>query len=67
MLQKGALIVDYGPGFLGQATKIDSGIVCVVPSQRKSRTRAKALMRELVQDLGGECGACLNCPLGKQG
>lgn len=67
MLHRDALIVDYGPTFLGLATKIDKEIVCVVPCQRKSRSRAKALMRELVEDLGGKCGGCPNCPLGKSG
>jgi len=65
MLYNDALIVDYGPGFLGQAAKIDTGIVCVVPRQLRSRNLAKASMRKLVADLGGRCGGCSNCPLGK--
>lgn len=66
MLHRGALIVDYGPRFLGIATKIDDGIACVVSGRRESRVRARALMRELVEDLGGDCGGCPDCPLGKQ-
>lgn len=65
MLYNDALIVDYGPGFLGHAMKIDKGIVCVIPQQLQYRTLAQASMRKLVADLGGVCGGCSNCPLGK--
>jgi hypothetical protein len=67
MVHGGALIVDYGPEFLGHAFEVDKGIVCVVPNQVETRTEAKALMREMVEDLGGECGGCRNCPLGNKG
>lgn len=67
MLHKGALIVDYGPEFLGHVFQVDEGIVCVVPSQLDARIEAQAAMREMVGDLGGECGRCRNCPLGSSG
>jgi len=66
MMQNDALIADYGPGFLGQATKVDDGIVCVIPCQWE-RIEVRETMRELVQGLGGECGGCQDCPLGKAG
>lgn len=66
MLQKGALIADYGPGFQGQVTKVDDGIVCVIPRQW-DRTEVQQTMRDLVQGLGAECGGCQNCPLGRAG
>lgn len=59
-----ALIVDYGPHFLGEAVQSDHGIVCVVPGQDQSRDAAKSAMREVVERLGGKCGSCRNCPLG---
>lgn len=58
-----AVIVDYGPEFLGQAVKTDGGIVCVVPDHLNSRDESSAAMREMVRRLGGECGTCGNCPL----
>lgn len=67
MLQKDALIVDYGPEFGGTAVRTDDGIVCVVPNRARDRPEVQALMRELVTDLGGECGHCPNCPLGQGG
>jgi hypothetical protein len=66
MLSKGVLIADYGPGFQGQATRVDGGIVCVIPRQWE-RIEVQETMRELVQDLGGECGGCKECPLGRTG
>jgi hypothetical protein len=67
MQQKDALIVDYGPRFDGMAVRTDEGIVCVVPSQIRERPEAQASMREMVRDLGGECGRCPHCPLGQTG
>lgn len=67
MLQRDALIVDYGPTFRGSAARTDGGIVCVVPQQIRDRPDIQASMRELVRDLGGECGHCPNCPLGQDG
>ena len=67
MLQKDALIVDYGPKFQGTVVRTDEGIVCVVPSQIRERPDAQASMREMVRDLGGECGHCPACPLGLAG
>lgn len=66
MLYRDALIVDYGPGFYGQATKTDEGIVCVVPGQLAPHSADAGLMRELVENLGGNCGECRNCPLGNR-
>jgi hypothetical protein len=65
MQQKDALIVDYGPTFDGTAVRTDEGIVCVVPIQIQERPAAQASMREMVKDLGGECGHCPHCPLGQ--
>lgn len=62
-----ALIVDYGPQFDGTAVRTGEGIVCVVPSQARTRPEVQATMRELVRDLGGECGRCHGCPLGNSG
>lgn len=67
MQQNDALIVDYGPKFEGAAVRTDEGIVCVVPRQARDRPDIQASMRELVRDLGGECGRCPNCPLGHGG
>ena len=66
MLNTGALIVDYGPHFRGEAIRSDTGIVCVVPSQEQARPAAKSVMRELVHRLGGNCDSCHGCPLGIQ-
>lgn len=65
-MQNGALIADYGPGFLGQAVKVDNGIVCVIPCQW-GRIEVQDTMRALVNGLGGKCGGCQDCPLGKAG
>ncbi|WP_030169143.1 hypothetical protein [Streptomyces sp. NRRL S-813] len=65
MQQKDALIVDYGPSFDGTVVRTDEGIVCVVPIQIRERPEVQASMRELVRDLGGECGHCPHCPLGQ--
>lgn len=67
MLQRDALIVDYGPRFNGAAVRTGEGIVCVVPIQARDRPEVQASMRELVRDLGGECGRCRHCPLGREG
>ncbi|SCF40121.1 hypothetical protein GA0115257_11569 [Streptomyces sp. LcepLS] len=61
-----ALIVDdLGPEFFGYAARTDDGIVCVVPRQPTDRTRAAQAMRKMVGNVGGECGACRNCPFGQ--
>jgi hypothetical protein len=67
MQQRDVLIVDYGPKFDGTAVRTDEGIVCVVPVQIQEKPQARASMRELVRDLGGDCGHCLRCPLGQAG
>jgi hypothetical protein len=64
MQQNDALIVDYGPKFIGIAARTDKGIVCVLPRRIRDRPRTRAAMREMVRELGGECGRCSNCPLG---
>jgi hypothetical protein len=66
MLQEGALIVDYGPDFHGTALKTDIGIVCVIPRQLQPHSEDGSVLRELVQGLGGNCGQCDGCPLGRQ-
>lgn len=67
MQQNDALIVDYGPKFIGIAARTDEGIVCLVPSQARDRPEVRVSMREMVEKLGGECGRCPNCPLGAGG
>lgn len=65
MLNTGALIVDYGPHFRGEAIQSDTGIVCVVPGQNQAASSAaRPVMRELVLRLGGNCDSCRGCPLG---
>lgn len=65
MLHTGALIVDYGPTFRGEAVLSDTGIVCVVPGQDQAvRNAARPVMRELIQRLGGNCDSCSGCPFG---
>ena len=64
-MQRDALIVDYGPKFDGTAVRTSEGIVCVIPRQARERPEVQASMRELVRDLGGECGHCSRCPLGQ--
>lgn len=65
MLYGDALIGDYGPDFFGQVLKVNKGIVCVVPRQLESRSAVRVAMRELVEGLGGSCGECRNCPIGR--
>lgn len=67
MQQNDALIVDYGPKFYGAAARTDKGIVCVVPIHARDSPQVQASLQELVKDLGGECGRCQNCPLGREG
>jgi hypothetical protein len=67
MQHRDALIVDYGPKFEGAAVRTGEGIVCVVPHNIRDSPQTQAGMRELVTDLGGECGHCPNCPLGHGG
>ncbi|MGW0583582.1 hypothetical protein ACWD25_48510 [Streptomyces sp. NPDC002920] len=67
MQQNDALIVDYGLKFNGSAVRTGEGIVCVVPIQIRDRPEAQASLREMVKELGGECGRCPNCPLGSNG
>jgi hypothetical protein len=65
MVQRDALTVDYGPKFEGTAIRTDNGIVCVVPRHARDRPEVRASMREMVRDLGAECGQCKDCPLGQ--
>lgn len=65
MLYGDALIADHGPNFMGQALKLDKGIVCVIPPQLQPHSAASAAMRELVEGIGGNCGECRNCPVGR--
>lgn len=67
MQQTDALIVEYGPKFHGMAVRTDDGIVCIIPGQTRQRPHVQASMREMVRELGGECGRCPNCPLGSEG
>ncbi|WP_327160476.1 hypothetical protein [Streptomyces zaomyceticus] len=64
MLQQDVLIVDYGPVFHGTALKTDTGIVCVIPRQLQPTDGDGAVLKELVEGLGGRCGQCTGCPLG---
>ena len=64
MVQLDALIVDYGPKFSGTAVRTGEGIVCMIPDNARDRPEVQVSMRELVRDLGGECGRCPHCPLG---
>lgn len=64
MLYKGALKVDYGPHFRGEAHKTDGGIACVIPDRTTDRASTQAAMAAVVQRLGGNCGKCRACPLG---
>jgi hypothetical protein len=66
MQQEDAIVVDYGPKFDGTAVRTENGIVCVVPVQIQQSPQAQASMREMVRDLGGECGHCASCPMGKE-
>lgn len=61
------LIVDYGPQFLGHSLLVDERIVCVVPRQLDTDSTASAALEEMVRGLGGNCGACRNCPIGRRG
>lgn len=63
MLYKGALKVDYGPHFQGEAYRSGNGIACVIPD-RTADHAAAAVMATVVQRLGGNCGKCRACPLG---
>lgn len=65
MIHNDALIVDYGPNFYGHVSKVDKGIVCVVPRHLGAGSPAALAMQEMVRDQGGSCGGCLNCPLGR--
>lgn len=65
MLYGDAFIADYGPTFIGQALKVDNRIVCVVPRQLSAQGADRSAMRELVEGLGGSCGECRNCPVGR--
>lgn len=64
MLYKGALIVDYGPRFRGEAYRSGDGIACVVPDRSHDQATTKAAMAAVVERLGGSCGNCRACPLG---
>jgi hypothetical protein len=61
------LIVDYGPRFLGHSFLVDARILCVIPRQLDSNITASTAMKETVRGLGGNCGACRNCPIGRRG
>ncbi|MGW8679558.1 hypothetical protein ACWGNN_00565 [Streptomyces sp. NPDC055817] len=67
MLHRDAVIADYGPAFAGFALKVDGTIVCVVPPQLNSRPEVAVSMRQQVRELGGDCGECRNCPIGRPG
>jgi hypothetical protein len=67
MVHGDALIVDYGPKFFGHVFKADDRLVCVVPRQVRERDADSSAMREMVREVGGDCGACRNCPLGGGG
>ena len=66
MLQTDALIVDYGPTFLGSVVQSGNGIVCVVPRQLNPLSEQSKTLREQVEFHGGTCGECRGCPLGSQ-
>jgi hypothetical protein len=67
MVHGDALIVDYGPKFLGHVFRADKRIVCVVPRQLQAGDVDSSAMREMVREVGGDCGGCRNCPLGSGG
>lgn len=67
MMHGDALIVDYGPKFLGHAFLVDEGIVCVVPHHLRACDADSSVMQEMVREIGGDCGTCRNCPLGSGG
>lgn len=64
-MHRDALIVDYGPTFLGHTFKVEDGIVCVIPARNNHDPVVAASMRKLVKAVGGDCRNCDLCPLGK--
>lgn len=56
--------VDLGPKFRGWAGRTAEKIICVTPTGADDPV-TRAIMRELVERMGGNCTACGNCPAGR--
>jgi len=71
ILKRGDLVhgklraADYGPRFNGWVSRTPTGLACVAPPTYEQDPRVRAIMRELVEREGGDCGQCRGCPIGK--
>lgn len=59
------LIEDLGPAVDGWAARIDGSIVCLATPRVLHDASARAHVRGLVRELGGDCGTCRGCLIGR--
>lgn len=58
------LIADMGSEFAGWAGPADGRMICVAPPEIADSEEARAAMREIVRQGGGDCEGCRGCWLG---
>lgn len=64
---RGELVeADYGAEFKGWVGRTAEKIVCVAPDGYEHDPMACAVLRELVERIGGDCAACGQCPIGSE-
>lgn len=56
---------DLGPGIDGWAARIDGDIVCVATPRVEYDPAARRTVRRLVGSVGGNCGTCRGCIIGR--
>lgn len=56
---------DLGAGIDGWAARVDGNIVCVATPRVEHDAAARQHVRALVKRLGGDCGICRGCIIGR--
>lgn len=65
MVRGEMFIRDHGPLFLGLAVIVSGRLVCVAAPSYKKDPVVQRTVRTMVRRLGGDCGTCRNCPIGR--
>lgn len=64
-MRNNLVVADYGPNFVGWVGRASDSLVCVADPSYEREPKVRAIMRELVEQEGGDCDACGNCPIGR--
>lgn len=59
------LTADLGSGFYGWQGTVDGKLVCIATPEVECDPIVRRFVRDLFKRQGGDCAACMNCPIGR--